>query len=105
MQGKLRIGLGAETVLVALAHAVLLHNSKEKVKSEDLANHLEKASQAVKLAYSQCPSYDKLVPALLQYPVEVGCSCLSLSGVSWSTLSRWECPLVFSRPHIKMLHI
>ncbi len=71
MQGKLRIGLGAETVLVALAHAVLLHNSKEKVKSEDLANRLEQASQAVKLAYSQCPSYDKLVPALLQYPVEV----------------------------------
>ena len=58
-------------MLVALAHAVLLHNSKEKVKPEALANQLERASQAVKLAYSQCPSYDKLVPALLQYPVEV----------------------------------
>lgn len=58
-------------MLVALSHAVLLHNSQESAKSEDLANRLEKASQAVKLAYSQCPSYDKLVPALLQYPVEV----------------------------------
>lgn len=70
VQGKLRIGLGAETLLVALAHAVLLH--KEGGRSDkDLANRLEEASQAVKLAYSQCPSYDKLIPALLDHPVEV----------------------------------
>jgi DNA ligase-1 len=58
-------------VLAALAHAVLLHRTEGGVKSETLANELERASQAVKLAYSQCPSYDQLIPALLQYPVEV----------------------------------
>ena len=67
----MRIGLGAETVLAALAHAVLLHKTEGSVSSEKLANDLERASQAVKLAYSQCPSYDQLIPALLKYPVEV----------------------------------
>ena len=71
VQGKLRIGLGAETVLVSLAHAVLLHKQGGSTGGGDLANKLEEAAQAVKLAYSQCPSYDKLVPALLEHPVEV----------------------------------
>ena len=71
VQGKLRIGLGAETVLVSLAHAVLLHKQGGSIGASDLANKLEEAAQAVKLAYSQCPSYDKLVPALLEHPVEV----------------------------------
>jgi len=63
-------------VLAALAHAVQLHNTKDSVSSETLANELERASQAVKLAYSQCPSYDKLIPALLDYPVAVRRFCL-----------------------------
>ncbi|KFM24321.1 DNA ligase 1 [Auxenochlorella protothecoides] len=52
LQGKLRIGLAEQTVLVALAHAAVLSSE---------------AARAVKLAYSQCPSYDDLVPALLAH--------------------------------------
>lgn len=87
MQGKLRIGLGAETVLVALAQAVLLHRNGSCNADKQLANRLENAAQAVKLAYSQCPSYDKLVPALLQYPVEVP-SLLKIrhSNLVWKVL-------------------
>jgi DNA ligase 1 len=34
-----------------------------------LANHLEKANVAVRQAYGECPSYDDLIPALLEYGV------------------------------------
>ena len=71
LQGKLRIGLAEQTVLVALAHAVLLHRQGDRDKDGKLAGQLEEASQAVKYVYSQCPSYDQLVPALLNYPVSV----------------------------------
>ena len=71
LQGKLRIGLAEQTVLVALAHAVLLHRQGDKDKDSKLAGQLEEASQAVKYVYSQCPSYDLLVPALLHHPVSV----------------------------------
>lgn len=77
LQGKLRIGLAEQTVLVALAHAVELtnqskgtdvsHAKKKLLSVEALAGQLEDAAQKVKLAYSRCPSYDELVPALLQY--------------------------------------
>lgn len=71
MQGKLRIGLGEESVISALAHAVLLHRDGGSDEDGSLANRLERAVQSVKQAVSQCPSYDVLIPALLQYPLEV----------------------------------
>ncbi len=71
LQGKLRIGLAEQTVLVALAHAVLLHRQGDRDKDDKLAGQLEEAAQAVKYVYSQCPSYDQLVPALLKHPVSV----------------------------------
>ena len=71
LQGKLRIGLAEQTVLVALAHAVLLHRQGDPDKDGKLAGQLEEAAQAVKYVYSQCPSYDQLVPALLNHPVSV----------------------------------
>jgi DNA ligase-1 len=48
-------------VLVALAHAILLQKDGAKeggAKEGQLADRLEQASQAVKQAYSECPSYD-----------------------------------------------
>lgn len=67
------MGLGVETVLAALAHAAYLHSAGPG--SEDgRAGRLEAAAQAVKLAHSQCPSYDVLIPALLTHPLEVCCA-------------------------------
>ncbi|CAK0786390.1 hypothetical protein CVIRNUC_009603 [Coccomyxa viridis] len=70
LQGKLRIGLGEESVVSALAHAQLLHRGGSEDADGALANRLERAVQAVKQAVSQCPSYDVLIPALLKYPLE-----------------------------------
>lgn len=75
LQGKLRIGLAEQTVLAALAQAVLLQRPENqdngKGKGSTTAGQLEEASQAVKYVYSQCPSYDQLIPALLTHPISV----------------------------------
>ncbi|KAK9814328.1 hypothetical protein WJX72_004071 [[Myrmecia] bisecta] len=70
LQGKLRIRLAEQTVLVALAHAVLLQRKGHDDKDGSLANQLESAAQVVKRVYSECPSHDEMVPALLKYELE-----------------------------------
>ncbi|GAB4820174.1 hypothetical protein N2152v2_007220 [Parachlorella kessleri] len=72
LQGKLRIGLAEQTVLVALAHAVALQRG-EDVKGathETIAGRLGRAADLVKQVYSECPSYNELIPALLNHPLE-----------------------------------
>ena len=71
LQGKLRIGLAEQTVLVALGHAVLLQRDQAPSEADQLAGALEEAAQTVKYVYSQCPSYDQMVPALLEHPIAV----------------------------------
>ena len=71
LQGKLRIGLAEQTVLVALGHAVLLQRDQAPSGADQLAGALEEAAQTVKYVYSQCPSYDQMVPALLEHPIAV----------------------------------
>ncbi|TIA77958.1 hypothetical protein E3P77_04043 [Wallemia ichthyophaga] len=60
LEGKLRIGLAERTVVVSLAHAIVLSRD-EKATKEDL----EKGVEVVKQVYSELPSYDMIVPALL----------------------------------------
>ncbi|KAG2493340.1 hypothetical protein HYH03_008474 [Edaphochlamys debaryana] len=67
LQAKLRIGLAEQSVLVALAHAVQLHRHGADNDTGRLAERLEAAAQVVKQAYSECPSYDILIPALLEH--------------------------------------
>lgn len=70
LQAKLRIGLAEQSLLVALGQAAALHNTPPRSsEGNELADRLETAAQLVKQAYCLCPSYDKLVEALLQHPL------------------------------------
>lgn len=70
LQGKLRIGLAEQTVLVSLAHATVLQRGGILDENINVAEKLEEASRIVKGVYSECPSYDDLVPALLSLKIE-----------------------------------
>ena len=65
LQGKLRIGLAEQTVLVSIAHAILLQKGRILEKDVDIASELEEGAKIVKSVYSECPSYEDLIPALL----------------------------------------
>ena len=67
LQGKLRIGLGEETVLIALSHAILLSRGGKKVLDEA---DLKFAKETLKSVYSELPSYDDIIPALLEHGFE-----------------------------------
>ncbi|KAI6008206.1 DNA ligase I [Pisolithus orientalis] len=72
LEGKLRIGNAERTVLVALAHAAILaekEQSGKKWSEEKLASRLEEATSIMKSVYSELPSYDLVVPALLDHGV------------------------------------
>lgn len=83
LQAKLRIGLAEQSVLVALSHAVHLHrNGVKGAKDGRLAEALEAAAQAVKHAYSECPSYDVLIPALVEHGTDdLSSRCHFMPGV------------------------
>ena len=77
LQGKLRIGLAQQTVTLALAHAVVLHSigdskeavqtriKAEKMSNSSVADELGSANDILKQVFSECPSYDEIIPALL----------------------------------------
>ncbi|EDP44109.1 hypothetical protein MGL_1506 [Malassezia globosa CBS 7966] len=83
LEGKLRIGLAEKTVLVAVAQAVMLathdgkpHEPKQARDAGDandaakLTERLEQGTHTVKAVFSEVPSYDLLIPALLEHGVE-----------------------------------
>ncbi|CDW98621.1 hypothetical protein [Sporisorium scitamineum] len=73
LEGKLRIGLAERSVLASLARAVVisrLGSKISKLSQESLAKQLEDATELVKAVYSELPSYDLVVPALLKGGVE-----------------------------------
>ncbi|KAH7910937.1 ATP-dependent DNA ligase [Hygrophoropsis aurantiaca] len=69
LEGKLRIGNAERTVLVALAHAALLAEKEaagKKWSKEKLASRLEEAANVMKAVYSELPTYDLVIPSLLE---------------------------------------
>jgi DNA ligase-1 len=73
VQGKLRIGLAEKTVLSALARALVLTppggtelNARTSMTTEQYEEALSKATDSIRAVYSELPSYDVMIPALLQ---------------------------------------
>lgn len=66
LEGKLRIGLAEQTVLVGLAHAtVISKKSSEKKDQESFATDLADAAAKMKQVYNELPTYERIIPILL----------------------------------------
>lgn len=80
LQGKLRIGLAEQSVICALAHAVVLTppsstlpppilDAAADTNPARLQDELIEATELLKQVVSECPSYDAIIPALLSSPL------------------------------------
>ncbi|KAG2159844.1 ATP-dependent DNA ligase [Suillus bovinus] len=69
LEGKLRIGNAERTVLVALAHAVVLakEHAGKRWSKEKLASRLEEGASIIKSVYSELPTYELVIPALFTH--------------------------------------
>ncbi|KAF9256931.1 ATP-dependent DNA ligase [Marasmius fiardii PR-910] len=85
LEGKLRIGNVERSVLVALTHAAVLaeqESSGKKWTNEKLAARLEEGANILKSIYSELPSYDEVIPALLEHGIDGLCKhCKLRPGV------------------------
>lgn len=68
LEGKLRLGLAEKTVIVALAQAVVTHEATQKGKAVS-TDQLAKGEAALKTVYSELPSYEVIVPAMLEHGI------------------------------------
>lgn len=68
LEGKLRLGLAEKTVIIALAQAVVSHEAMKagKAVSTEL---LAKGEAALKTVYSELPSYEVVIPAMLEHGI------------------------------------
>jgi len=68
LEGKMRLGLAEKTVVIAVAQAVIFHEMALEGKTPsttDLAN----AEAILKTVYSELPSYEVIIPAMLQHGI------------------------------------
>lgn len=68
LEGKLRLGLAEKTVLVSLAQAMIVHEAEKKGKVPS-TTEMEEAEATLKTVYSELPSYDVIVPAMLEHGI------------------------------------
>ncbi|CZR41216.1 uncharacterized protein FPRO_10805 [Fusarium proliferatum ET1] len=68
LEGKLRLGLAERTVLVSLAQAIVAHEADANGKVPSTSD-LEKGESILKTVYSELPSYDVIVPAMLEHGI------------------------------------
>jgi DNA ligase-1 len=69
LEGKLRLGLAEKTVLVALAHAMIYHEVSQKGSKVPSTADLAKAESTLKSVYSELPSYEVIIPAMLKHGI------------------------------------
>ena len=69
LEGKLRLGLAEKTVLVALAHAMVIHETEKKGNKVPSAELLAEGESILKTVYSELPSYEVIVPAMVEHGI------------------------------------
>jgi DNA ligase 1 len=67
LEGKLRLGLAEKTVIVGLAHAVVNHEAAQKGNKLASTEQLARGEAELKLVYSELPSYEVIIPAMLEH--------------------------------------
>ncbi|KAI0526576.1 hypothetical protein F5B22DRAFT_633028 [Xylaria bambusicola] len=65
LEGKLRLGLAERTVLVSIAQAMLSHEFEQKGKTPT-TTQIEEAEALLKSVYSELPSWDVIIPAMVK---------------------------------------
>ncbi|KAH8320630.1 hypothetical protein KR067_006208, partial [Drosophila pandora] len=72
--GKLRIGIAEQSLLTALAIALVKKNHIGDCKAskvpEAYKDEIAETTLLLKTAYSQCPNYDIIIPAILEYDIK-----------------------------------
>lgn len=68
LEGKLRLGLAEKTVLVSLAQAMICHEAEQKGNVPS-TTEMENAEATLKTVYSELPSYDVIIPAMLEHGI------------------------------------
>lgn len=76
LQGKMRVGLGDETVPISLAHAFVLSGIDKRVKI------LKESEEIMKSAFAQHPVYDDIIEALFEHGLaDLVVSCPLTPGI------------------------
>ncbi|KAL3480715.1 hypothetical protein BJX99DRAFT_254382 [Aspergillus californicus] len=70
LEGKLRLGLAEKTVLVAIAQAVVNHESALKGEKTPSADKLAEGEAILKTVYSELPAYEVVVPVMLEHGLQ-----------------------------------
>ncbi|KAK8250737.1 DNA ligase [Phyllosticta capitalensis] len=65
-EGKLRLGLAEQSVLVCLAHALATYQLDPTFKTMPTPDELSKSEQLLKSVYSELPSYEDILPVALK---------------------------------------
>ncbi|KAL8821240.1 MAG: hypothetical protein Q9191_007349 [Dirinaria sp. TL-2023a] len=69
LEGKLRLGLAEKTVLVALSHAIVAHEIEKKGNKVPSSEQLAKGEAVLKTVYSELPSYEVIISAMLEHGI------------------------------------
>lgn len=69
LEGKLRLGLAEKTVLVAIAQAVVAYEAALKGEKAPSAEQLSQGEAVLKQTYSELPSYEVIIPAMLEHGI------------------------------------
>lgn len=69
LEGKLRLGLAEKTVLVAIAQAVVAYEAALKGEKAPSAEKLSQGEAVLKQTYSELPSYEVIIPAMLEHGI------------------------------------